>query len=84
MESQDKSRGPLIAAIVLLLLMLYLGSYAAMVLPPGQDHRHTIRVLNKSNYRFGGRVSPRLYWPLEQVDRQLRPMAWAPPTGPFP
>jgi hypothetical protein len=69
------SRAPLIVAIMLLVLpVLYVGSYFALVLPepvvrdpfdPFFDH-----------YRLGGRVSKVMFWPLEKLDRELRPGTW--------
>ncbi|QDU25695.1 hypothetical protein ETAA8_07650 [Anatilimnocola aggregata] len=82
------NRVPLIIAIVLLLLpVLYVGSYLANVrprpvlvpftLPSGKVARLV------SHYRFGIEYSERIYWPLEQVDRKLRPRAWVEnETGP--
>jgi hypothetical protein len=65
---------PVTAAILLLLLLLYVASYLVLVMPPNQPNR----LLSKSDYRFGGRVSTRLYWPLEQIDRKMRPALWDP------
>jgi hypothetical protein len=57
---------PIAAVIPLLLPLLYVGSYCAMVVP----------FWGLSNYRFGGRAAVIVYWPLEQVDRAVRPAAW--------
>ena len=74
-----ESRAPLIIAIVLLLLpVLYVGSYLVLVVPPEQL-RNTRRIqtyLFGPYYRFGGQWSERFFWPLEQIDRKLRPGAW--------
>jgi hypothetical protein len=72
------NRAPLIVAIVLLVLpVLYVGSYLALVVP-GPDwlkidgidgpHRHP--------YRIGESWSSTVFWPLEQIDRKLRPVVW--------
>jgi hypothetical protein len=66
---------PIIAAILLLLPVLYVGSYLVMVDPM------TLRVTSGGtvtdvNYRDGGRFAECFFWPLEQVDRKVRPGAW--------
>jgi hypothetical protein len=65
------NRAPLILAITLLLLpVLYVGSYLALV-RPGLPNPRT-----GSNYRYGGFVASYFYWPLEQIDRGVRPDTW--------
>ena len=65
---------PVIAAILLLLLpVLYVGSYCALVTP-------TFSCLGYQ-YRCGytARIEywlTKMYWPLEHIDRKLRPAAW--------
>ncbi|WP_254508836.1 hypothetical protein [Anatilimnocola floriformis] len=78
-----ESRVPLIVAIVLLLLpVLYLGSYLALVKPGPDDFRSYAVSLTPSpgfydtNYRFANPLLSRVYWPLEKIDRKLRPGAW--------
>jgi hypothetical protein len=79
----------LVTSVLLLLLLLsvmYVGSYLALVEPSG--HLGTIAGQGAgqgqtfpfwSHYRWGGNsFAPRLFWPLEQVDRKLRPAAWGP------
>jgi hypothetical protein len=72
---------PLITAIVLLLLpVLYVGSYLALVTPNGQRmvwFGPDVATYPKQSYRWGAQLSERIFWPLEQIDRQLRPHAWA-------
>lgn len=65
-----ESRAPLIFAIGLLLLpLLYVGSYAALVTPsPYWWINH---------YRVSPELSAQFFWPLEQIDRKLRPEVWA-------
>lgn len=59
---------PVIIVIALLLLpMLYVASYFALVLPDGPWDGH---------YRIASRDCARLYWPLERLDRQVRPGEW--------
>lgn len=69
------NRAPLIVAIVLLLLpVLYVASYFALVNPaPSGD---SVRFLPpQGNYRCDRKVA-RVFWPLEQLDRKLRPNYW--------
>jgi hypothetical protein len=82
-----KSRAPLIAAIVLLLLpVLYVGSYFALVAPSGVLIPVTGPIGESGflvrHYRWGGEFAEQVYWPLKQIDRKLRPGAWYPnPLG---
>jgi hypothetical protein len=71
---------PIIAAILLLLPVLYVGSYLALVVPGPAFY-----VSNSANgekaHRFTGyRIYPtaceRIFYPLEQIDRTVRPGAW--------
>jgi hypothetical protein len=81
MEKQSQSHAALIVAIVLLLLpVLYLGSYFALVVPrsvlvpitgPIGESGFLVR-----HYRYGGDWAERAFWPLEQIDRKVRPRAW--------
>ena len=77
---------PLLLTITLLLLPTgYVGSYLALVDPLGQP----IMVLNPQpidamdgdlktdHYRYGGRAAAIVFWPLETIDRWLRPRTWA-------
>jgi hypothetical protein len=76
-----KSRLPIVVAIILLLLpLLYLASYLALVQPStviftaqGINQPQTIVI---AQYRFGGRTAALMFWPLEQIDRTVRPTAW--------
>lgn len=76
------SRAPLIVAIVLLLLpVLYLGSYGALVVPGGCEHHTAVPggpgYFIETHYRIPGRAIETLFWPLEQVHRTVRPRSWA-------
>jgi hypothetical protein len=68
---------PMITAAFLLLPLLYVGSYAALVDPNavrprcGHDDSPSLPL-----YRIGGAHAERFYWPLETVDRRLRPETW--------
>lgn len=81
MDNRTQSRGPLFIAIVLLLLpVLYAGSYLALVEPYGSAGS-CIGSEPHYPYRWGGVVASRLFWPLEQVDRKVRPKPWQPVVG---
>lgn len=75
------NRAPLFLAIVLLLLpVLYVGSYLALVVPEGI---HIVCMSGKPSVRsFIGhywadqRIAGVVFWPLEQIDRKVRPSAW--------
>lgn len=76
MDEPRSSVAPIAAAGLLLLLPLgYIGSYYCLVdttiigAVTGQDLR----------YRIYPETCGRIYWPVEQVDRQLRPAAWFDP-----
>jgi hypothetical protein len=75
------NRAPLIVAIVLLLLpVLYVGSYLAMVVPEGIVTKRervfgpgpAVMTTGIDCYRFGNDYAKRFYWPLEKIDRRLR------------
>ena len=80
-------RAPLTVAILMLLLPLaYFGSYLALVVP---THVRVDRIVcntptefltevNYERYRFGGKYSERVFWPLEQLDRRIRQETWNP------
>jgi hypothetical protein len=75
-----KHAAPIIAAILLLLPLLYVGSYLALVSPQGVTTPDPSDPYNYEgwikNYRVGNSLCKQLFWPLEQIDRQLRPGAW--------
>jgi hypothetical protein len=79
-----KHAAPLIAAILLLLPVLYVVSYFAIVLPGGTlswtiQVTHTGNIIHtggRTHYLFGGRVAEVIFVPLEQIDRKVRPAAW--------
>jgi hypothetical protein len=77
---KSRSFAPLVAAVLVLLPVLYVLSYLLLA-----DHLHvpftpTAGGGNKFgvlvNYRLGGRAAVKFFWPLEQVDRKLRPKVW--------
>jgi hypothetical protein len=79
--AMKKHAAPIIATILLLLPVLYVGSYFALMWrsrwsTPGLDGWRETSVT--AEYRFGGNRAKQLFWPLEQIDRQVRPSEWAP------
>jgi hypothetical protein len=66
------------AALLLAVPVLYVGSYLALVRPAGfwQVSKVLTNPPRLENYAFGGRIAEAFYWPLEQVDRNVRPDAW--------
>lgn len=74
---KPRSFAPMVVAVLLFMLVLYIGSYFALVVPnPGSATVRDHMDWKKSPYRFGGEFSRRIYWPLEQIDRLVRPDAW--------
>ena len=76
----DDRKSPLWIVVVMLVLVpiLYVGSYLAMVLPSGilvpvADQRGSYDI---RHYRLGGDYAEAIYWPLEQLDRRVRPHSW--------
>ncbi|WP_425613636.1 hypothetical protein NA78x_003471 [Anatilimnocola sp. NA78] len=82
------ARAPLIVAIVLLLLpVLYVGSYLALVEPGGVRFTKVVSVGSQyrivviyETYRYGGNWADRIFWPAEQIDRKVRPETLPPMT----
>jgi hypothetical protein len=72
-QQMKKHAAPIIAAILLLLPVLYVGSYLAMVVPQADVN---------APYRIGGTNTAKCFWPLEMIDRRLRPKNWDPPAEP--
>jgi hypothetical protein len=74
----------IIATPMLLLLAIYVSSYVALVDPQGlQCRSKTVKAGDfyfqswvASSYRCGGQHSERVFWPLEQLDRRIRPKKW--------
>jgi hypothetical protein len=68
-------RAPLVVAIFMLLLpVIYVGSYFALVVPEGKNIWGSPSI----HYRWGERKLEPVYYPLEQLDRRMRPLAWQP------
>lgn len=78
-----ESRAPLLVALVLLLLpVLYVGSCLALVVPEGGTLQgktpdgQIVTVNLGTRYRLKPSWAERVFWPLEQIDRKVRPEAW--------
>lgn len=78
------SRAPLLIVVMVLLLpVIYLASYLSLSAPAigghtiigGLNHKETYLHMC-ADYRWGGETTVRIYWPLEQLDRLVRPGAW--------
>ena len=89
-----RSFAPLLVSLLLLLVpVAYVASYAGLV-RPGRvfytcSHLGNGEILVEP-YAFGDEWSERIFWPLEQLDRRLRPDVWPgefdqqrPPGRPF-
>jgi hypothetical protein len=70
---------PIIAAVLLLLPVLYVGSYLALVHPEPRIVRLRFAQPSIIHYRIDSAWPARFFWPLEQFDRKVRPGAWKSP-----
>ena len=71
------NRIPLILAIALLLLpVLYVGSYLALLTPLRCAVFGQVGKIDFDNYRICPRECSYIFWPLEQIDRKVRPAKW--------
>ena len=87
---RPRHNAPIIACVLLLLPVLYVGSYLALVCPQQiivtKWHRPVSNGpftdddfdLYAAHYRLAHETAERVFWPLEQLDRKLRPSAWRP------
>ena len=72
MDKPRTSADSLIVAIVLLILpVLYVVRYLALVTP------RPVWSVRAGHYRVYPQVCSVVFWPLEQLDRKVRPNAWA-------
>ena len=72
---------PMFAALLLLLPVIYVGSYLALVDPFCRRKVAPPSVYYCSgyiyeSYRIPGSVCGQVFWPLEQIDQRLRPGTW--------
>jgi hypothetical protein len=71
-----------VAAVSILLMLLafgYVGTYVVLVHPDPDPFAFSLgspNTLDSPNYLLGGDWAQRIYWPLEQLDRRLRPEVW--------
>ena len=71
--TMKNQKAPILAAVILLLPILYIGSYFAIVLPnPLEKALADV----SGTYRFGGQFAEAFYWPVQRVDQELRPHTW--------
>lgn len=82
-SSLDKSRGPLVVALLILLMPIaYVAGYFALVVPGGiAEYEYYCRFekINKieyRSYRIRSSWVESVYGRLERIDRQLRPESW--------
>lgn len=83
MNDARSSAAPFLTALALLLLVsvLYAVSYLVLVVPRGDSvivnrQGRPLAVITEDHYCVGGDVARTAFWPLEQIDRRLRPGAW--------
>lgn len=70
------NRASLVTAIVLLFLpVLYVGSYVALATPRVHYSCRAPDIVI-ADYRTGGDIAVKLFWPLERIDRKVRPEVW--------
>jgi len=69
---------PIVAAVRLLLPVLYVGSYLALVTPSGYtlNRGYLGTISYPKHYRFAEPWCEKVFWPMEQIDRRLRPTSW--------
>ena len=84
MEKPRPAALPVILGI-LAILVLYVASYLALVVPEAfgripvnNSPEETWILINNplDHYRWGGMRAAWFFYPLEQVDRRLRPKSW--------
>lgn len=71
MEEERPSYVPVLIAVVLSLPIVYSLAYFALVLPGGKWSG-----VKTEHYRLGSGYAEHAFWPLEQLDRRLRPRQW--------
>jgi hypothetical protein len=72
----SRNAAPLVAAAILLIPVLYIGSYFALVNPNGHFASRGPGTLYFTHYHVSGEAPKLVFWPLEQIDRRLRPQIW--------
>lgn len=84
MNERRSWSAPIVAALLLLLPAVYVGSYYCLVdtergYDPVMGCNIGAQLSESLRYRVASRLCCRIYWPIEQVDRKLRPEAWEDP-----
>ncbi len=72
---REASMRIILAAILLLLPVLYVGIYLGSLKPPPKDFNEMLD-RRDGNYRWQGLWPFVVFWPLEQIDRKIRPGVW--------
>jgi hypothetical protein len=76
---KSRSVAPIIAALLLLLPVLYVGSYLALIVPERFVTALAAGVIEtdvRAEYRLGGDIAKGFFWPLEKIDRKVRLRVW--------
>ncbi len=77
--SRNSAPGIEISILLTLLIAAYVGSYVVLVNPDPDvvfGSRGTVLVLKSPDYLLGGNIAACVFWPIEQLDRRLRPDTW--------
>ena len=70
-----RDAAPIMAAVLLLLPVLYVGSYLALREVVGYEQYGRVGWV-EVRYKFCGHWGNSFYWPLEQLHRTIRPNDW--------
>jgi hypothetical protein len=74
------NRAPLFAAILVLIApLLYVGAYLSLVVPDRDRVDCFGNDLGLPDFRTDHKLVWAFFWPLEQIDRKLRPREWMEP-----
>jgi hypothetical protein len=80
MHEKRSSAVPAIVAVLLLLPLLYIGTYLALLRPQPGSLRwaalSNLEVRRIADYRWGGSYTRAAFQPIHQVDRLIRPSYW--------
>ena len=84
MDKQRTNAPIVFLAVLLFLLLFYVGSYLALVQPrgvtvqrPWQEESGEMTIGNwYYHYQYGEQLAEGFFWPLEQIDRRVRPEEW--------
>ena len=71
-----KHAAPIIVIVLLLLPVLYVGSYLALVTPGEFQRLSDGSYYWPRHYRMGNSWAGYVFFPLENVDRRIRPTVW--------